>query len=123
MIGLVFVDRHEVLSNWFVLLLLIYPMYELLFSIYRKRVVFGVPASQPDAHHLHMLIYKAIVSRNPKGSKTMSNSMTSPYLWALSLVGVVPAMFWYDDKMMLIGWACIFMVVYTIVYRQISNLK
>jgi len=69
------------------------------------------------------LIYKAIVSRNPKGSKTMSNSMTSPYLWALSLVGVVPAMFWYDDKMMLIGWACIFMVVYTIVYRQISNLK
>ncbi|WXT99900.1 MAG: putative undecaprenyl-phosphate N-acetylglucosaminyl 1-phosphate transferase [Catillopecten margaritatus gill symbiont] len=120
MIGLIFVSRHAVLSNWFVLALLMYPMYELLFSIYRKKVIHGTLASQPDAFHLHMLIHKAMVVANPNGNKVWNNSKTSPYLWVLSLVSIVPAMFWYDDKVALISWACLFMVIYTLIYRWVK---
>ena len=119
MIGLIFVDRHDVLSNWFVLALLMYPMYELLFSIYRKKIIHKTLASQPDGYHLHMLIHKAVVARNPKSTKLMNNSMTSPFLWLISLVSIVPAVVWHDDKIMLIGWACVFMMVYTAIYHQI----
>ena len=121
MIGLVFVSRHDELSNWFVLGLLMYPMYELLFSVYRKRVINGTPASQPDGFHLHMLVYKLVVADNPKASKIMNNSQTSPFFWLLSLVSIIPTVLWYNDKLALIGWACMFMVFYTIIYFYISS--
>ena len=123
MIGLVFVSRHDTLSNWFVLALLMYPMYELLFSIYRKKVINGTLASEPDAYHLHMLIHKLVVTKNPQADKTLNNSKTSPFLWGLSLFSIIPALFWYDNKLALIVWACVFMVVYTLVYRRIADFK
>ncbi|SFV88921.1 Undecaprenyl-phosphate N-acetylglucosaminyl 1-phosphate transferase [hydrothermal vent metagenome] len=121
MIGLVFVSRHDELSNWFVLLLLMYPMFELLFSIYRRKIIHNTPASEPDPYHLHTLIHKILVKRNPKGNKIMNNSLTAPFLWVLSLVSVIPAIFWFDNKLVLIGWACLFMLVYIFIYRRISN--
>ncbi|MCK5893606.1 MAG: glycosyltransferase family 4 protein [Endozoicomonadaceae bacterium] len=121
MIGLVLVGRHAELSNWFVLLLMMYPMYELLFSIYRRKVINGTLACQPDAFHLHTLIHKVIVAGNPDGNKVWNNSKTSPYLWALSLVSIVPAVFWYDNKIALIAWACLFVVVYTKVYSWLID--
>jgi len=121
MIGLVFVSRHNEISNWFVLGLLMYPMYELLFSIYRKKVIEGTFASQPDGFHLHMLVHRLVVVNSPKANKAMDNSKTSPFFWLLSLVSIVPTVFWYDDKLALIGWACMFMVVYTIIYFYISS--
>ena len=121
MIGLVFVSRHNEISNWFVLGLLMYPMYELLFSIYRKKVIEGTFASQPDGFHLHMLVHRLVVVNSPKANKAMDNSKTSPFFWLLSLVSIIPTVFWYDDKLALIGWACMFMVVYTIIYFYISS--
>ena len=123
-ISLWLVDRHEELSNWFVLLIFIYPMYEVLFSIYRKKIVRGTFPSQPDGYHLHMLFYKRVVKcKTFKNNKTICNSMTSPFLWALSLVGIIPAVIWYDDQTMLIIWAFVFMVIYTIIYRRIVHFK
>jgi UDP-N-acetylmuramyl pentapeptide phosphotransferase/UDP-N-acetylglucosamine-1-phosphate transferase len=121
MIGLVFVDRHNELSNWFVLGLLMYPMYELLFSIYRKKIINKTLASQPDAYHLHMLIHKAVARRHPESSRVLNNSMTSPFLWMLSLTSIVPAVIWYDNKVALIVLSCFFMTMYTMIYRWIST--
>ena len=121
-IGLMLVGRHEELSSWFVLLIFIYPMYELLYSIYRRKIIHKTDASQPDANHLHSLIYRRVVSCDRfKHNKTICNSMTSPFLWTLSLVGIIPAVIWYDDQTMLIIWAFVFMAIYTIIYKYISS--
>jgi len=39
----------------------------------------------------------------------------------LSLVSIVPAVLWYDAKLALIGWECMFMVIYTVIYFYISS--
>ena len=123
-IGLMLGIRNDEVSHWFILLLFIYPLYETAFSIYRKRIVRGVPISQPDGYHLHMLIYKRVVKcKTFKNNKIMCNSMTSPFLWALSLVGIIPAVVWYNDQTMLIILAFIFMATYTIIYRRIVHFK
>ena len=99
-------------------------MPEVLFSIYRRKIVHKTDASQPDANHLHSLIYRGVVSCDRfKHNKTICNSMTSPFLWALSLVGIIPAVIWYDDQTMLIIWAFVFMAIYTIVYRRIVHFR
>jgi len=71
-----------------------------------------------------MLIYKRLVRcKRFKHNKTICNSMTSPFLWALSLVGIIPAVIWYDNQTVLIIWAFLFMTIYTIIYRRIVHFK
>ena len=123
-IGLMLGIRNEEVSHWFVLLLFIYPLYETIFSIYRKKIVRKTSPSDPDGYHFHMLIYKRLVKcKTFKNNKTMCNSMTSPYLWALSSVGIIPAVIWYDNQTVLIIWAFLFMAIYTIIYRRIVHFK
>ena len=123
-IGLIFVDRHEELSNWFVLLIFIYPMYELLYSIYRRKIIHKTDASQPDANHMHSLIYRKLISCDKfKHNKIICNSMTSPFLWLLSLVGIIPAVIWFNDQIMLMISAFVFMFIYTVIYKYISSDK
>jgi len=123
-IGLMLGNRNEEVSHWFILLLFIYPLYETAFSVYRKKIVRNTSPSQPDGYHLHMMIYKRLVKRKFfKNNKTMQNSMTAPFLWALSLVGIIPAVIWYNNQTMLIIWAFIFMIIYTIIYRRIVHFK
>ena len=123
-IGLMLGIRNEEVSHWFVLLLFIYPLYETVFSVYRKKIVRKTSPSQPDGYHLHMLIYKRLVRcKRFKYNKTICNSMTSPFLWALSLVGIIPAVIWYDNQTALIIWAFVFMAIYTIIYRRIVHFK
>lgn len=121
-LGLMLVDRNAELSNWFVLLIFIYPMYELLFSIYRRIVIHKTNTTQPDANHLHSLVYRKLISCDRfKHNKVVCNSMTSPFLWLLSLVGIIPAIIWYDNQTMLIVSVFVFMFIYTVIYTYISS--
>ena len=121
-IGLLLVSRHAELSNWFVLLVFIYPMYELLYSIYRRKIVYKTDVSQPDASHLHSLVYRKIVSCDRfKNNKIICNSMTAPIMWLVSLVGIIPAIIWFDNQTMLIISVFMFMFIYTVIYKYISS--
>ena len=121
-IGLMLVNRHAELSNWLVLLIFIYPMYELLYSIYRRKIIHKTDASQPDANHLHSLVYKKLISCDWfKHNKVICNSMTAPVMWLVSLIGIVPSVIWYDNQTMLIISAFVFMFIYTIIYKYISS--
>jgi UDP-GlcNAc:undecaprenyl-phosphate/decaprenyl-phosphate GlcNAc-1-phosphate transferase len=121
-IGLMLVDRHVELSNWFVLLIFIYPMYELLYSIYRRKIIHKTDATQPDSEHMHSLIYRKLISCDRfKHDKVICNSMVSPFLWLLSLVGIIPAVVWYNDQILLIIFTFVFMLIYTVIYKLISS--
>ncbi len=123
-ISLMLVDRHEELSNWFVLLIFIYPMYELLYSVYRRKINHKTGATQPDANHLHSLVYRKLISCNRfKHNKVICNSMTAPVMWLLSLIGIVPAIIWFDNQAALIIAVFTFMLIYTIMYRYIASDK
>ena len=123
-IGLMLGIRNDEVSHWFILLLFIYPLYETAFSIYRKAIVRGTSVSQPDGYHLHMLIYKRVVKcKKFKNNTVVCNSLTSPFLWVLSLFSIIPAVIWFNNQTMLIVWAFVFMLVYTIIYRRIVHFK
>ena len=123
-IGLMLGIRNDEVSHWFVLLLFIYPLYETAFSIYRRKLLHKTDVSQPDANHLHSLIYRKLISCDRfKHNKVICNSMTAPVMWLLSLMGIIPAVIWFNNQTMLIVWAFVFMLVYTIIYRRIVHFK
>ena len=60
-LGILLLDRNPQVSPMFPLLVCIYPVFETVFSIYRRVVVRGRKASMPDGIHLHSQIGRAHV--------------------------------------------------------------
>ena len=124
-LSVLLVARNPAVSPWFPLLALIYPIFETLFSIYRRTILKGGAADIPDAAHLHQLIYKRLVrwavgSRLPK-EKTARNSMTSPYLWFLCSTSVIPATLFWQHTLLLQGCIGIFIILYVVLYRRLLH--
>jgi UDP-N-acetylmuramyl pentapeptide phosphotransferase/UDP-N-acetylglucosamine-1-phosphate transferase len=55
------VARNPVVNAWQVLAICAYPVVEVLFSIYRRKLLRGVSPGQPDRLHLHTLVYRRLV--------------------------------------------------------------
>lgn len=119
--------RHSEVSKWFPLLLCFYPIFETLFTIYRRVILKRVHPGMPDAAHLHQLIYMRIVrwslGSNDDELKSQRNAMTSPYLWVLATLSVIPAILFWRDHMVLKGFAVLFAVTYIWFYWSIVRFK
>ena len=119
--------RHPEVSKWFPLLLCFYPIFETLFTIYRRVILKRVHPGMPDAAHLHQLIYMRIVrwslGSNDDELKSQRNAMTSPYLWVLATLSVIPAILFWRDHMVLKGFAVLFAVTYIWFYWSIVRFK
>lgn len=147
------VYRHQNISAWYAILLFSYPIVETLFSIYRKKILRGVSPTIPDGVHLHMLIYKRVLRGLPdlsniphqnnypnnykenintnvninikKKQKFLikKNAMTSPYLWLLSSLAVIPATLFAEHTLILQGFFALFIISYWVFYWRIVRFK
>jgi UDP-GlcNAc:undecaprenyl-phosphate GlcNAc-1-phosphate transferase len=124
--GIQLVQRHPEVSPWFPVLLLAYPMWETLFSIYRK-VVRGQSPSLADALHFHQLIYRRVVRQvlHDDAARRMliRNNRTSPYLWGFALFTVVPAVLFWRNTAMLVAFTLLFIVCYLVAYHSIVRFR
>jgi UDP-N-acetylmuramyl pentapeptide phosphotransferase/UDP-N-acetylglucosamine-1-phosphate transferase len=119
--------RNSEVSKWFPLLLCFYPIFETLFTIYRRIFLKRSNPGMPDAFHLHQLIYMRIVRWNV-GSNDASinwqrNALTSPYLWALTIFSVVPAILFWRYHILLKIFTILFAVAYIYIYISIVRFK
>lgn len=115
--------RNEEVSAWFPLLICSYPVFETLFTMYRRMVLRKSHPGVPDAAHLHHLIYKrairwAVGSQLPRDG-LIRNSLTAPYLWGLCLVSVIPAVIFWRYSLILQIFSILFAVTYVILYRML----
>lgn len=120
------VQRHEQVSPWFPALLLIYPVWETLFSIYRK-LARGQSPGAPDALHFHQLIYRRIVRPiphpDPARRLLARNNRTTPYLWVLALLAAWPAVVFWRDTVTLMVFCGLFVASYVLAYVGIVRFK
>ncbi len=126
-LAILLLHRNPSVSPLFPLLLCFYPVFETLFSIYRRRVLRGRPVGMPDAVHLHSLIFRRFV-RWAAGERTAReltrrNSMTSPYLWMLCMLSVIPAVLWWDSTPVLALFVAVFAASYVAIYWRIVRFR
>jgi len=119
--------RNASVSPMFPLLLCAYPIFETIFTMYRRKFVRGVPTAAPDGIHLHSLIHRRVmrlaVGINQERRQTARNSMTSPYLWVLCLMSVIPSVLWWDNTGALTCFLFLFMASYLLLYWSIVRFK
>ncbi len=122
-LAVLLIARNPEVSAWYAALLMIYPAFEVIFSIYRKKFVRGISPGVPDGVHLHMLVFKRLVrwtlGRRDARALTRRNALTSPYLWLLSAAAVIPATLFWRYTWVLIGFSALFVVSYVWLYVQI----
>lgn len=126
-LALLLVVRNPQVSTWYAALLLIYPAFETIFSAYRRMFVRGTSPAMPDGIHLHSLIFRRVVQwavgRKEGRALARRNALTSPYLWLLSLMAVIPATVFWRRTEILISFCLLFIVSYVWLYARIVRFK
>lgn len=115
--------RHQEISPWFALLINGYPIVETLFTIYRRKVHQGKSPGQPDGIHFHTLIYRRILRPHCSEGAFSANARTAPYLWMLTILGVAPAILWWQSTPALISASLTFIAIYVWLYTRIVQLR
>lgn len=126
-LAVLIVARHPEVSPWFAALLLIHPVCETLFSVYRRKFLHGTSPWHPDGLHLHTLIFRRLnhiqwASRDAR-HKVQCNSMTAPYFWLLKLATALLAVVFWDNSFGLIVSTLLFVVSYVWLYWRIVRFK
>ncbi|MBI4757207.1 MAG: glycosyl transferase [Betaproteobacteria bacterium] len=126
-VSVLLVRRHPEVSAWFPMLLVAYPVWETLFSVWRRRFFRKHAALQPDSLHLHQLIFRRVVGWTawPQDQRHLlrRNSLTSPYLWAFQLAWVAPAVAFWRSTGILVFFAMLFIVTYNWLYARIVRFR
>jgi UDP-N-acetylmuramyl pentapeptide phosphotransferase/UDP-N-acetylglucosamine-1-phosphate transferase len=126
-IGILLTVRNESVSPLFPLMVCIYPVFETVFSMYRRRFLKAAPTGQPDGIHLHSLVYRrlmrwAIGARDAR-VLTHRNSMTAPYLWMLCTTSLVPALLFWDSSAWIGACMVLFGIAYVVLYWRIVRFR
>jgi UDP-N-acetylmuramyl pentapeptide phosphotransferase/UDP-N-acetylglucosamine-1-phosphate transferase len=121
-ISVLIVMRHPEVSPWFPMLLLVYPIFETLYSMYRRKVVEGLSPGQPDRRHMHQLIYEyltkdASAEAADPASMTRRNSRVAPFSWLMTLCCAIPAVFVWKETPWLVAASFLFCAAYLSVYH------
>lgn len=119
--------RNPTVTPWFPLLLFCYPVFETIFSIYRKKHLRGHSPGKPDGIHFHMLFYKRIVPREARSGEKFTNlqrnSRVAKYFWMQAIVvALFGALCWKSVLALILG-IVLYCVFYTVTYWRIMQWK
>lgn len=114
--------RNSSVNAWQVLSICAYPVIEVLFSIYRRRVIQQVSPGAPDRLHLHTLVYRRVVRKLIKVEPPqawLQNATTAgvivPWVAMMSLLSVLIG----RDILVAMGLVLAQVVFYIAVYRRL----
>jgi UDP-N-acetylmuramyl pentapeptide phosphotransferase/UDP-N-acetylglucosamine-1-phosphate transferase len=127
-LSILLIHRNPNVSPIFPLLLCAYPIFETLFTMYRRKFVRGVATGAPDGIHLHTLIHRRLIrwtieNNLERRRLTRRNSMTSPYLWLLCLMSVIPSVLWWNSTAILSWFLLVFVISYVWIYWRIVRFR
>ena len=121
------VAHNPAISAWFVIASGAYPIVETLYSIYRRRFLLRTVSMEPDAGHLHSLIYRRLVRRghsaHAKEAVRHANARVAPRLWLHGAICLVAALLLHNNTLALIGFTLLYAVGYVAIYRSIARTR
>jgi UDP-GlcNAc:undecaprenyl-phosphate GlcNAc-1-phosphate transferase len=113
------VGRHAEVSPWFPLVLVVYPVWETLFSMLRRATFHATPIGAPDARHLHSLVHRHLTARLPARWR---NAATAVPFWLGQGAMVAIAVAHHDDTPFLMAQAYGFLGIYCVLYFIVARL-
>jgi UDP-N-acetylmuramyl pentapeptide phosphotransferase/UDP-N-acetylglucosamine-1-phosphate transferase len=126
-LSVLLVARNSSVSPIFALLVNAYPTVETLFTVWRRVFHKQKNPSIADDMHLHSLIYRRVVrwEDQDKGNivSISANARTSPYLWAIHTITIIPACMFWDSTLIMSSVLLVFIFLYIYFFKKIIQFK
>lgn len=86
-LSILLVNRNDSVSNWFPILINAYPIYETLFTIWRRKFIKKNSPTSADGIHFHSIIYRRVLASKFKNKKMRHPQETQehPLIYGYSL--------------------------------------
>lgn len=121
-LSVLIVIRNPQVSAWYPAQLMIYPIFETFYSIYRRAIKHNLSPGAPDNRHLHQLIHDSHVRRKYTKSNSLEhNSKVAIYLWPAAAVMALSASIFYQSTNVLVLLSAFYCLVYIIVYQRLES--
>jgi UDP-N-acetylmuramyl pentapeptide phosphotransferase/UDP-N-acetylglucosamine-1-phosphate transferase len=103
------------ISKFSILSLVMYPVIETLFSIFRK-ILKGKSPLFPDGNHLHTLSHVYFKNKPNSYFSTRFNSNISPFIWVIIIFCIWPAVLFPSNPYSSLSSFTFFIFAYTLTY-------
>lgn len=113
-------EKNEDINSFSSLLLILYPFYELMKTIFRRLKSENAKTWMPDNKHLHSLLYQYNI-KYKKLSKVTANPISTLQILILPFFCCIWTILFSDNQLYLIFGVMIFVLIYEILYRFLEN--
>jgi len=125
---LLLIKQNDEILIWTILFILAYPLIETAYTIYRRLFFQNKSIGQPDAQHLHAMLYRYLLLNNfyKVDLKTIRfkqkiNSLTSLVILAVVALWMLIAVFWWRNSLIMVVATILFVFFYIGVYNWLSR--
>jgi UDP-N-acetylmuramyl pentapeptide phosphotransferase/UDP-N-acetylglucosamine-1-phosphate transferase len=112
-------------SPWAPFSLLAYPVFETVFSMFRRKFIHNAKTGQPDAMHLHQLIFVKILRGQvitDTKEMTKKNSSVAPFILIPASINAILVLCFWQSTTVLLPLSIAGCVLYVIVYYKLISL-
>ena len=117
--------RNPAVSPWFTAIILAYPITETMFSMFRRKFITQSKTGQPDAAHLHQLVFfKILHGQQYTGTKqlTRANSRVALYICLPALIVSLLATQFWQSTAILMPLTLAGCVAYVLIYFKLRSM-
>lgn len=119
------IQRNPQVSPWFPMALVIYPVWETLFSVVRRLLIYQTRIGEADARHLHSLVYRSLAWRWVGGhdavARNRRNYVTTLPFWLACVLVAACAVNWSHSTAALGGLIAGFIAAYCALYWKLAR--
>ena len=120
MLTIILFGRHPEISPWGAVLILIYPAFEVVFSLLR-RIIKGVSIYHADTGHLHLKLFYFF--KPQPAYKKIANALVMPLLSLLWLFPLISISWVYQKPFFIWIAVILFLLLYLFIYAAIPSIK
>jgi UDP-N-acetylmuramyl pentapeptide phosphotransferase/UDP-N-acetylglucosamine-1-phosphate transferase len=120
MLTIILFGRHPEISPYAAVLILIYPLTEIAFTMLR-RVLRGMPVFRPDKLHLHLKLFYFL--RPQPAYKKVANALVMPALSVLWIFPLLAITLTYQKPLFVVVSIVIFVVLYLTLYALLPKIQ
>lgn len=124
-ISILLVKRNNNVSAFYALIVNIYPIFETLFSIWRRKISKKRKLMDPDGMHLHSLIFRRVLRWENRNKETINrnNAKTTRIILFVITIFILPSTIWFDNQIYLSLIGIVFCLIYVHQYHSIAKFK